>query len=132
MAPYRAAVIGLGWTGILYDLGECSGKWHVDVIDRPTPEFDVYRKLHHHNHSGNEGLPSSHAEALHDRPDFTLVAGVDRDRKRLRIFSERYGIDELNKDAETMLRREKPDIVVMTTNTKYPGGPDLSGGEMRR
>ncbi len=68
MAKYRAAVIGLGWMGMLYDLGQRSGTWNVDDIDRPTPELDVHRKFHHHDHPGAEGLPSSYAEACTTGP----------------------------------------------------------------
>ena len=119
MAKYRAAVIGLGWMGMLYDLGQRSGIWNVDDIDRPTPEIDVQRKFYFHDHPGNEGLPSSYAEALNDRPEVELIAAAERDRKRLQIFSARYGIQALYEDAEEMLRREKPDIVAVATNTKH-------------
>lgn len=48
-----------------------------------------------------------------------MVAGADRDKKRLKVFSERYGIQALYTNAEEMLRKEKPDIVAVCTNTKY-------------
>ena len=35
---YRAAVIGLGWMGLLYDLASRIGdRFAIDDIDRPTP-----------------------------------------------------------------------------------------------
>ncbi|NKB72474.1 MAG: hypothetical protein GKR89_35810 [Candidatus Latescibacteria bacterium] len=119
MAQYRAAVIGLGWMGMLYDLAQRMGEWHVDDIDRPTPRLDIQRRFHHHNHPGEEGLPTSYAEALNDRPDIDLIAAADRDKKRLAAFSQRYGIDTLYESAEEMLRIEKPDIVAVATNTKH-------------
>ncbi len=119
MTNFRAAIIGLGWMGMLYDLAQRTGVWDVDDIDRPTPDLDIHRKFHHHAHAGNEGLPTSYAEALWDRPDIELVAAADRDQKRLRAFEQRYGVSGLYTDAEQMLREEKPDIVSIATNTKH-------------
>jgi hypothetical protein len=119
MAPYRGAVIGLGWMGMLYDLAQRTGTWNVDDIDRPTPELDLHRRFHHHEHPGQEGLPNSYAEAIHDRPDVELIAAAERDRKRLQAFSERYGAERLYTDAEEMLRAERPEIVAVATNTKH-------------
>ena len=125
---YRAGVIGLGWTGVLYDLAGRGGLHrqgtHWDPAydmegDRPTPgEIDVHRKFYHHDHPGNEGLPISYSEALHSRPEVELVAGAERDRKRLAIFGERYGIEALYTDAIEMLRHERLDIVAVCTNVK--------------
>ena len=119
MAKYRGAVIGLGWMGMLYDLGKRTGVWHVDDVDRPTPELDVHRKFYHYDHPGNEGLPTSYAEAIADRPEIDLIAAADRDKKRLKVFTERYGVNAVYEDAEEMLRKEKPDIVAVATNTKH-------------
>ena len=119
MTEYRGAVIGLGWMGLLYDLGGRVGVWNVDDIDRPTPELDVHRKFHLHDHPGEEGLPTSYSEALWDRPEVELVAAADRDKKRLEVFRERYGIDAVYAGAEEMLRQERPDIVAVATNTKH-------------
>jgi predicted dehydrogenase len=119
MAQYRAVIIGLGWMGMLYDLAQRMGTWHVDDIDRPTPELDIHRKFHHHAHPGQEGLPSSYAEALWDRSEIDLVAAADRDHKRLSAFTERYGIATVYEDAVQMLRQEKADIVSIATNTKH-------------
>ena len=119
MAQYRAAIIGLGWMGMLYDLAQRTGEWHVDDIDRPTPELDIHRQFYFHNHPGEEGLPSSYAEALWNRPEIDLIAAAERDRKRLRAFTERYGVQAVYEDAEEMLRKEKPDIVAIATNTKH-------------
>ena len=116
---YRAGVIGLGWMGLLYDLAErIDARFDVDDVNRPTPKLDVHRRFHHHTHPGNEGLPNSYAEALWDRPDVELVAGGERDRNRLKVFGERYGIKALYTDGIEMMREEKPDIVAICTNTK--------------
>ena len=117
MVQYRAAIIGLGWMGMLYDLAKRTGVWQVDDIDRPTPQLDIHRKFHHHTHPGEEGLPSSYAEALWDRPETVLVAAAERDRKRLQAFAQRYGVQALYEDAGQMLRQERPEIVAIATNT---------------
>ena len=125
MAKYTGAVIGLGWMGLLYDLAQRMGVWHVDDTDRPTPELDIHRKFHHHHgHVAKEARPTSYSEALNDRPDVDLIAASERDPKRLKAFGERYGIDALYTDAVEMLRRERPDIVAIATNTK--GRSDLT------
>ncbi|MDE2846502.1 MAG: Gfo/Idh/MocA family oxidoreductase [Gemmatimonadota bacterium] len=119
MAKYRAGLIGLGWMGMLYDLAERTGVWDVDDIDRPTPELDIHRRFLYHENPGTEGLPSSYAEALWDRPEIDLIAAADRDVKRLRAFRERYGVVSLYDDAGDMLAMERPDIVAVATNTKH-------------
>ena len=81
---YRASIIGLGWTGILYDLAQRTGeKFNVEDINRPTPPLDFSRRVYYHDHPGEEGLPQSYAGALSHRPDVDLVAGAERDPKRL-------------------------------------------------
>jgi hypothetical protein len=124
MATYRAAVIGLGWMGLLYDLAQRMGVWHVDDIDRPTPELDIQRRFHYHQHHLPRHLPTSYSEALHDRPEVELIAAAERDPKRLKAFGARYGIDALYTDAVEMLKKERPDIVAIATNTK--GRADLT------
>lgn len=120
MAQYSAAVIGLGWMGMLYDLAKrIPDRFGIDDVSRPTPSLDIHRQFYHHDHPGDEGLPTSYAEALWNRPEVNLVAGADRDRKRLQAFSERYGIKAVYTDAAEMLRQERPDIVAVCTNTKY-------------
>jgi predicted dehydrogenase len=106
--------------GLLYDLADrIPDRFDIDDIDRPTPPLDIHRRIHLHAHPGDEGLPSSYAEALWHRPDIELAAGADRDQKRLRAFGERYGIQALYTDAEEMLHKERPEIVAVCTNTKY-------------
>ena len=116
---YRAGIIGLGWTGLLYDLAErISDRFDVDDAKRPTPKLDIHRKFHHHTHPGNEGNPTSYAEALWDRPEVDLVAGADRDESRVKAFGDRYGLQGLYTDGIEMLRKENLDIVAICTNTK--------------
>ena len=125
MAKYRAGVIGLGWMGMLADIAKDfnRGVYAVDDIDRPTPALDVHRKFPYHEGLGPEGIPHTWAEALYDRPDVQLVAGAERDPKRLAAFAKRYGA-RTYADAEQMLREEKLDIVAIATNVK--GRADLT------
>jgi hypothetical protein len=105
--------------GLLYDLApRVDTRFQVDDIDRPTPELNLHRKFHYFDHPGEEGLPDTYAEALRDRPEVALVAGADRDKKRLQAYAERYEVSALYTDAAEMLRREKLDIVAITTNTR--------------
>ena len=125
MAKYRGGIIGLGWMGMLYDLAERSpDRFDVDDVDRPTPELDVRREFHYYENQGSVWVPTTYAEALVDRPEIDLVAGADRDVKRLQAFTERYGIDAVYTDALEMLREEALDIVAIATNTK--GRADLT------
>ena len=118
MAKYRAAVIGLGWMGLLYDLAKrVSDRFEIGDVDRPTPSLDIHRRFHHHDHPGEEGNPTSYSEALWARPETELVAAADRDGKRLKAFSERYGIQQVYTSAEEMLRAERPEVVAVCTNT---------------
>lgn len=122
---YRGAVIGLGWMGLLYDLAQRMGHWHVDDVDRPTPELDVHRRFpYHERHDSRGGVPTSYAEALADRPEIELIAAAERDRKRLAAFGKRYGVETLYTDAGQMLATERPDIVAIASNTK--GRADLT------
>ena len=121
---YSAAVIGLGWTGLLYDLAERSGeRFDVDDVDRPTPPLDVHAPFRTDTTPGGDLFPSSYSEALWNRAEVDLVAAVDRDRKRLAVFTERYGVGAVYTDAGQMLREQNPDIVAVCTNTK--GRADL-------
>jgi hypothetical protein len=114
-ARYRAGVIGLGWMGLLSDLGHRPPqRYEIDDIDRPTPELDIHRRFHFHQGQ----VPHSWAEVMWERPEVDLVAGAERDPKRLRAFGQRYGIQALYEDATQMLRREQLDIVAIATNTK--------------
>ena len=128
-AKYRGGVVGLGWMGVLYDMGTRdydniggsykTPKYDLESTERPTPDWlDVHRKFHHHDHPGKEGLVATYAEALWDRPEVDLVAGADRDKKRLAMFGERYGITALYTDALEMYEKENLDILAIATNTR--------------
>ena len=122
MAKYRAGVIGLGWMGMMYDLAHRPGpavaqpRFDLDSLDRPTPELDVHRTFHIHDHPGEESLVASYAEAFADRPDVELVAAAERDEKRLAVFAERYGATGLYTDAAEMLREARLDLVAIAIN----------------
>lgn len=129
MKKYRAAVVGLGWMGLLYDLGKRDyenirgsykrPKYEVDSADRQVPAgLDVQRKFYFHDHPGGEGLATTYAEALSNRPEVELVAGADRDGKRLAMLRQRYGVEALYTDALEMFAKEELDIVAIATNTK--------------
>ena len=128
-AKYRGGVVGLGWMGVLYDMGtrdydNIGGsykdpKYDLESANRPTPDWlNVHRKFYHHDHPGKEGLVSTYAEAIWDRPEVELVAGADRDKKRLSMFGERYGITALYTDALEMYEKENLDILAIATNTR--------------
>ena len=118
---YRAGVIGLGWMGLLSDLGRRpSERYEIDAIERPTPALDIHRRFHFHQ----QQVAHSWAEAMWDRPEVDLVAGAERDPRRLQAFGERYGIQALYADATQMLRQERLDILAIATNTK--GRADLT------
>ena len=122
MAKYRAGVIGLGWMGMMYDLAHRPGpaaaqpRFDLGSVDRPTPELDVHRTFHIHDHPGEESLVASYAEAFADRPDVELVAAAERDEKRLAVFAERYGATGLYTDAAEMLREARLDLVAIAIN----------------
>ena len=128
---YRAGVIGLGWTGLLYDLAERTGeKFNVDDVNRPTPKLDMTRRRYHHDHPGEEGLPQSYSVALAERPDVELVAGAERDPQRLAIFGERFGLKALYTDALEMMKKEQLDIVAVCTNAKGRSFLTVKAAEM--
>ena len=46
MGRYRAGLIGLGWMGLLSDLGRRpKDRYEIDDVDRPTPDLVVHRKF---------------------------------------------------------------------------------------
>ncbi len=125
MAEYRGAVIGLGWMGMLSDIATRDDtRYNLDDPDRPMPTVDIHRRIHHHDHPGSEGQAKTYCGAMWDRPEVQLVAGADRDAKRLKVFTQRYGVDATYTDAAEMLTSQKPDIVAVATNVK--GRADLT------
>ena len=135
MAKYRGAIIGLGWMGMLNDIGirwengapkvvrgvwqpeQDRGVWHVDDVDRPFPEVNLEREYYYHHMAFGEA-PVTYAEAMSNRPEIDLVAGAERDKQRLELFGHHYGVESLYTDAEEMLAAEKPDIVAISSNVK--------------
>ena len=100
------------------------GTYSVDDVERPTPDLDVHREFHYHQNVGGANIPHTWAEVFYDRPGVELVAGADRDKRRLKAFGDRYGVDALYTDAEEMLHSEALDIVAVATNVK--GRADLT------
>ncbi len=116
---YRGGIVGLGWMGLLYDLADrIPNRFEVEDKVRPTPKLDIHRKFNHHDHPGNEGNPTSYAEALWARPEVKLVSAAEFDPQRLKAFKERYGNVELYDDALKMYATARLDIVAIATNTK--------------
>ncbi len=126
MRNYRAGVIGLGWMGMLADIAVVydRGRYSVEDIERPTPELDIHREFRYHQNVGGGNIPHTWAEVFHDRPGVVLVAGAERDARRLEAFGERYGVGALYTDAAEMLRHEELDIIAVATNVK--GRADLT------
>ena len=130
MATYGAGIIGLGWVGFLNDIGErprpaiSQPRYDLDDPDRPNPPLDPERRLHLHERPGGEGLPSTYADALWDRPEIELVAAAERNPRRLEAFRQRYGAEATYTDAEAMLREQSLDIVAICTNVT--GRADLT------
>ena len=123
MPAYRGGVIGLGWMGLLSDLGRRPPtRYDVDDTDRPTPELDVHRRFHFHDGPGEANVPHSWAEVMRDRSEVELVAAAERDPKRRGVFSERYCAAAVYADAGAMLREQRLDIVAIATNTKGRAG----------
>jgi hypothetical protein len=57
MAQYRAAVIGLGWMGLLYDLAQrILNHFDIDDIDRPTPPLNIHRQFYYHEFLARRGV----------------------------------------------------------------------------
>ncbi len=112
--------------GMLADIAVAyeRGTYSVDDIVRPTPELDIHRAFHYHQNVGGGNIPHTWAEVLHDRPGVALVAGAERDARRLRAFGKRYGVSALYTDAAEMLRSEALDIVAIVTNVS--GRADLT------
>ena len=130
-----------------FEQSELGRRFEQDDTTRPTPELQTHRRFQHNEHvspatvgpshlatrspeadrccqqPGDSGLPSTYAEALHDREMVSLVAAADRDANRLAAFKERfdppYGSQAVSTytDAAEMLAAERPDIVAIATNT---------------
>ncbi len=101
-AKYRVAIIGAGRMGGLLE-------------DESPP--NRYRKPHSHY-------------AAYDYVDETeVVAVAGRSEGRLKMFTERYGIENTYTDYREMIQREKPDIVSVTTQAQHRAEPIVFAAE---
>ena len=64
---------------------------------------------------GCGGIAATHMNALQMFPEVEVVAGVDIDPARLKVFEEKFGITRLYKDWTAMLKEVKPDAVNVCT-----------------
>lgn len=94
MAIYRAAVIGTGRMGSTFD-------------DEMTQGGGIF-------------TPYCHGPAYFYSPLTELVSGADIHEEQRSLFGERWGLsrDHLYADYREMLKKEKPDIVSVTTTAK--------------
>lgn len=83
--PYKAALVGLGRIASLL-------------------EDDTRREK-----------PATHAGALAANGGFEISGGCDTDEERRLAFRERWKVDALFDDPETMLRNVRPDLLVIAT-----------------
>lgn len=115
---FRAGVIGLGWTGWLYDV---AARPHTSLgpgaVADGMPELRPDRYPPPMAHPGREGLTDSHAGGLVAHPRTELVAGCEIDEERLAAFGEHYGVSALYTDYREMLRAERLDFVCVCTRT---------------
>ena len=109
---------------MLYDLANrpspavAQPRFDLESHDRPTPDLNVHRRFPHHERYLESGQPTSYAEAFADREDVELVAAADRDVGRLKVFTERYGTEEVYTDSMKMLEEVRPEIVAVATNIR--------------
>ena len=114
----RAGVVGLGWTGWLYDVATRPPvSLGPSAVPRGMPELRPDRDPPPTAHPGSEGLTNSHAGGLVAHPRTELVAGCEVNEERLEGFGERYGVDALYTDYREMLRNERLDFVCVCTRT---------------
>ena len=94
MAPYKAAVIGLGRMGSTFD-------------DEITQGGSIF-------------LPYCHTPAYVASPLTTLVAGADPHDEQRSIYGERWGLNNghLYTDYREMLEQESPDVVSVCTTAR--------------
>lgn len=64
------------------------------------------------------GKPCTHAGAFDALPSTKIIAGCDPAPDRLKRFGERWGVSALYRDAEELLKNEKPDIVSIAAWTR--------------
>ncbi len=74
---------------------------------------------------GCGGISHTHAVALAKMPDVEIVAGVDIDKDRLKVFGDRWGVTKLYKDWKTMLKEVRPDGVSVCTPNGVHAAPSI-------
>lgn len=84
---FGALIVGLGQIGMGYDLALSPDKYIL-----------------------------THARAFQQHPDFRLLAGVDPDQERRRVFEECYG-SPAYADIQTAVENHCPDVVSISTPT---------------
>jgi predicted dehydrogenase len=85
---YKAAVAGCGMAG---------------------SDYDSHSSIKH---------PKSHAGAYKKDPRFDLVAAADISADALRRFGNKWEVSGLYLDVEEMLKKEKPDVLSITSSTE--------------
>lgn len=66
---------------------------------------------------GLRGMGMRHAQTLADLPEYTIVAGCDLNAAHAEPFTEKFPEGVFYTDYNRMLATEKPDVVVVATNT---------------
>lgn len=64
---------------------------------------------------GCGGIAHTHAIALERMPDVEIVAGMDIDKDRLKVFGDKFGVTKLYTDWNKMLKEVRPDGVSVCT-----------------
>lgn len=130
MLRYRAGIVGLGWTGWLYDVakrppttlglsGTPTGMPPVSssAIDCASKTAMNRLTTNPTAHPGKEGLTSTYAGAFLAHPQTELLAGCETNAERLEAFGKRYGVTALYTDYREMLEKERLDFVAVATRT---------------
>ena len=89
---YRGAIVGCGRIGSTID---------DEQVDRPQFRY-----------------PWAHAPAIIEAKGVELVAASDLREEQLADFKHRWGVTALYSDYREMIKKEKPDIVCITTKVE--------------
>ncbi|MCB0105073.1 MAG: Gfo/Idh/MocA family oxidoreductase, partial [Caldilineaceae bacterium] len=84
--PYRVAIIGLGRMGSTID----------DELPAGSPPYSI-------------------AAACRASDRLEVVTGADIDAAKRDAFAERWGVNNLYEEYETMIQQEQPDLVAICT-----------------